>query len=150
PISTSTSTMVSPSSRRLNLTVPCDAGCEGPIWISMISSSRSVSAKRAGMRDPGLRGIVQVPSRGGGYGRVIESRPLPGRIPGARQRVRFGDERLTLADRVVLAQRMPDELGVHEDAAQVRVTRETDAEHVPHLAFRPQRTPPHAADRRDD
>ena len=36
--------------------VPCVAGCDGPIWISMISlSPRSVSWNRSGMSVPGVR-----------------------------------------------------------------------------------------------
>src|SRR5262249_56347026 len=47
------------------------------------------------------------------------------------------DQRLTPIDRVVLAQRMTDELLVHEQPTQVRVALEADTEHVPDLALEP-------------
>src|SRR3990172_4856426 len=53
------------------------------------------------------------------------------------------DERLSLVDRVVLSERMADELVVHQDALQIRMSVEADAEHVPDLPLEPVRTGPH-------
>ena len=60
-------------------------------------------------------------------------------------RIALGDERLALIVRVVLAQRMALELRVHEDAAQIRMPVEADAEHVEDLALAPVRGLPDAA-----
>jgi hypothetical protein len=50
----------------------------------------------------------------------------------------FGpDEGLATRDGIVLAQRMPHELLVEEQAAEIGMTLEPDAEHVPHLALEP-------------
>src|SRR5512139_3952109 len=103
----SQSMITSPSSLRLNLIVPCEAGWDGPIWISMISSVASRSS--------------------GATARLALDIELPPRL----DRVPLGDERLALVDRVVLAQRITDELLVEEDAPQVRMSGEADAEHVP-------------------
>src|SRR4051812_7853088 len=50
------------------------------------------------------------------------------------------------AERVVLAQRVAAEAVPREDAAQVRVAGEDDAEHVVGFALHPLRARPHAAD----
>ena len=50
---------------------------------------------------------------------------------------------------VVLAQRVPLEPLVAEDAAQVRVAVDADAEHVPHLALEPVDPFPHRDQRGD-
>src|SRR5213593_236003 len=47
------------------------------------------------------------------------------------------DERLAPIDGVVLAQRVADKLLVEEEAPQIRMTLEADAEHVPHLSLEP-------------
>src|SRR6266540_6015619 len=47
------------------------------------------------------------------------------------------DERLAPIDGVVLSQRVADELLVEEEAPQIRMTLEADAEHVPHLSLEP-------------
>src|SRR5262249_34248383 len=126
--------MVSPSSRRLNLMVPCDAGWDGPIWISMTSlAPRSVSSNRSGMRDPGVCGM---------------SAALP-RIPRVADGIALRHERLPLVHRVVLAQRVTLELRIHEDAPQVGMADEADAEAGPPLALRPQRRLPQRRDARD-
>src|SRR5262245_34292532 len=120
--------MVSPSRRRLNLTVPCDAGCDGPIWISMISlSPRSVSWNRSGMSVPGVRPML--------------ASLLP-RVPRLTDRVALRDQKLALVHRVVLAEGMPLELRIHQDAAQVGMADEAYAEQIPRLALCPQRRVP--------
>src|SRR5262245_58087795 len=127
--------MLSPSSRRLNLMVPCDAGCDGPIWISISSVAGSDSRKRDGVSAPGA------------FAMRSDSAP---RGPGVHDRVALGHERLALRDGVVPAQRVADELRVHEDASQIRVAVEADAEHVPGLALGPDRALPEAGSRGDD
>src|SRR5262249_22115433 len=127
--------MVSPSSRRLNLMVPCDAGWDGPIWISMMSlAPRSVSSNRSGIREPGVCGM---------------SAALRARIPRMTDGIAFRHQRLALVHRVVLPQGVALELGIHEDAPQVGMSDEADAEEVPHLTLRPQRRLPQRRDARD-
>ena len=58
-------------------------------------------------------------------------------------------ERLFLILRVILAQRMALEAVVQQDAAQVRVAVEGDAEHVVHLALEPVGPLPHRHERVD-
>ena len=48
-----------------------------------------------------------------------------------------GHERLDAIGRVVLAQRVPDELRIGQDPSQIRVILEDDAEHVASLALEP-------------
>src|SRR5262245_19979672 len=48
-----------------------------------------------------------------------------------------GNEGLNLAGGVVFAQRVPDELGVEQDAPQVRVADEGHPEHVEALTLHP-------------
>src|SRR5205085_8434102 len=43
--------------------------------------------------------------------------------------IQLGNEGLPLADGIVLAQREADELGVHENAGEVRVSGELEPEH---------------------
>src|SRR6266516_789367 len=73
----------------------------------------------------------------------------PARVPGLRDGIALGHEGLALVERVVLAQRVPFELRVHEDAAEIGMPGEADAEHVPHLALGPVGALPHAGRRRD-
>src|SRR5512134_1887203 len=47
------------------------------------------------------------------------------------------DQRLAALDGVVLAQRVALELLVEEQAAEIGMALEADAEHVPHLALEP-------------
>src|SRR5690606_37026781 len=61
----------------------------------------------------------------------------------------LGDVRLAVAQRVVLAQGMADELLVHEDAPQVRVTREADPVEVPDEALPPVRALEDVGDARE-
>src|SRR5438477_8496558 len=129
------SAIVSPSSRRLNLIVPCEAGCDGPIWISITSPVGSCSTKRPGVSEPGAVAIVSA---------------LPPRVPRTRNGIALGHQRLALVHRIVLAERVPLELRVHEDTAQVRMAREAYAEHVPHLALGPVGRLPEAGGARDD
>src|SRR3989338_11212111 len=60
------------------------------------------------------------------------------------------DERLSFTDGIVLAQRVPLELLVHEDAARVRVAGEADAEHVPDFPLEPVRRRPERGQGIDD
>ena len=68
----------------------------------------------------------------GPEGRELADRALP-----------EGHQRLDLVRGVVLAQRVPDELGVHQDAPEIRVAPEGDAHHVERLALEPVGAPPH-------
>src|SRR5262245_16374118 len=107
-------TMFSPSSSTRNFTVPCVAGCDGPMlstWCSVCRSRSKSSSERSGAS--------------GKYGSDML-------VPRA-------DQRLAPLLRVVLAQRMPFELPVEQDAAQIGMTVEADAVQVPDLAFHPVR-----------
>src|SRR5262249_43657571 len=57
------------------------------------------------------------------------------------------DERLRLVRRVVLPQRMSDELRIHEDATQVRVAAKYDPKHVVGLTLEPVRAFPDGHER---
>src|SRR5262245_11055195 len=108
----SRSVMFSPSSSIRNLTVPCVAGCDGPmfrIWCS-VWRSRSKSSSSGSARRPEMPVIASVP------------RP---------------DQGLPLLLRVVLAERMALEAVVEQDPAQVRMTAEAHAVEVEDLALHP-------------
>src|SRR5260370_39838836 len=64
-------------------------------------------------------------------------------------RIDFRNDRLALVVDVVLAQRMPFERIVHQDAAQVGMAPEIDSEHVEAFALEPVRRAPVADDARD-
>src|SRR5262249_60238581 len=96
--------MVSPSSRRLNLMVPWDAGCDGPIWISITSlAPRSVSSKRSGMSEPGVCGMLAA---------------LHARIPRLAHGIALRHERLATIHRVGPAPAVAPGLGIQEDGAR--------------------------------
>src|SRR5262249_23687854 len=104
--------MISPSSSARMRMIPCMAGCAGPM--------------------PTVRFCpvpVPLPSPS-----MISRRVVAGATSISNPRA---DQRLTPSDRVVLAQRMADELFVHQKPAQVRVAVEADAEHVPPVALEP-------------
>src|SRR5437899_4998764 len=73
--------------------------------------------------------------------------PVPGIPPSPRKSSRAllsaiglnfrPDQGLAARDGVVLPQRMPHELLVQEQAAEIGMALEADAEHVPHLALEP-------------
>src|ERR1700722_18715786 len=111
--------------------VPWDAGCDGPICSSMISSEGSagtiLSFQRAGSA------MIFLVSH-------VAARPA-NRI---NNRIDFGNDRLALVIEVVLAQRMSFERIVHQDAPQVRMALEDDPEHVEAFALEPVRRAPHS------
>src|SRR5438093_5183590 len=155
--------------------VPCDAGCDGPIWSAITSDVGSASTTRSGVTAPGARAalisilrsrssvffahahqyssltlISILRSRSSVFFAhahqyssltlisILRSRSCP-RGPRPLERIALGHQRLAAHEGVVLAQRVALELRVHEDAPQVGVPGETDAEHVPRLALGPER-----------
>src|SRR5437762_2741272 len=96
--------MRSPSSFKLNLMVPCDAGCDGPICSSMISSAGSA--------------VVSLFFQRAGSDMIFLAR-LARRAKWIRDRIDLGHDRLALVVRIILAQRMPFERIVQQDSAQV-------------------------------
>src|SRR5689334_7958612 len=99
--------MFSPSRRRSNLTVPWQAGCDGPICSSMISDSGSAAMARF-FRDSSVL-TFSARRRSKGSDASVAFRPRVG------DRIALGRQRLALLVRIGLAQRVPDELRVHED-----------------------------------
>src|SRR5260221_9515331 len=110
--------MLSPSSCTVRRTVPCMAGCEGP-RLTVISddgsSDSSESASPACSRASviGVRIHVLAADVRLAHGKAGAARTWPG---AAHQigKVLLGNERLPLAHRIVLAQRVADELRVEE------------------------------------
>src|SRR5262249_27086521 len=120
----SRSTMVSPSSSIRNFTVPCVAGCDGPmfrIWCS-VWRSRSRSSSSGGASRSGLMSTTLVPR---------------------------AHQRLAPLLRIVLAQPVARELVVQQDAAQVGMAAEADPVQVPRLALHPVGGRPHRDERVD-
>src|SRR5664279_4741132 len=99
----------SPSSSAMICTVPCVAGCDGPM-LTNTESSRSGAPK-----------IVRT-----GLGKGVST---------AAGSVAVGHERLLALLGVVLAQRVADEALVEQDRAQVGVAAEADAVHLVAFAF---------------
>src|SRR5262245_66691370 len=95
--------------------MPCMAGCWGPIPRCMFWEPPPVPPPSTSMNS-----------------RVVVPRTLSATALRLRP-----DQGLTSVDRIVLAQRMADELLVQEQAAQVGMAGEAHAEHVPHLALEP-------------
>src|SRR5207245_9918139 len=128
------STMVSPSSVTVRRRLPLRAACEGPrctgigeVGISASSASGSVS----GRPDSVIRARIDVLAADVRLAHGNARAPWSG--TGAADEVwevQLWNQRLPLAHRVVLAQREALELGVHEEARQVRVPGELDPEHV--------------------
>src|SRR5271170_5734674 len=138
-------TMVSPSNSMRVRTVPCMAGCEGPMLMSIrlvwrcASSSPSSASRPAGVTSMSM-GSAMGPvgnnrkrfwvrallshARGAGTAEDVLDGPL-------------GRERLSAAQRVVLSQRVSLEFLVHEDARQPGVAHKADAVEVPDEALPP-------------
>src|SRR6266571_6778377 len=110
--------MVSPSSSVRMRMMPCIAGCAGPMPTWMFWLPAPVPAPSPSMN----------------------SRRA---VSGMRT-----DERLAAVDRIVLAQRVADELLVHQEAPGVGMAVEAHAEHVPHLALEPVGDRPEGGGRR--
>src|SRR3989338_2591573 len=130
PMSTSTPITSSPSSSVTIWMMPCIAGWEGPMFRNMCLVSVAVVEV---MATSGVRCTVY------GVRYTVHRSPYTpvdrtvcGSVLGRRT-----DERLSFTDGIVLAQRVPLELLVHEDAVQVRVAGESDAEHVPDFPLEP-------------
>src|SRR6266704_6794327 len=104
--------MTSPSSSVVIRMIPCMAGCAGP-----------TPTRRFWLPLP-----VPLPSPS------MNSRCVVCAITVLARRT---DQRLAPVDRVVLPQRVTDELLVHEQTPQVGMAREAHAEHVPDLALEP-------------
>src|SRR6266508_7042907 len=150
--------MVSPSSSAKMRMMPCMAGCAGPMLTCRCSdpppiaapsprnSSRVVGSAMVSELEGGLRPPFEHPprSRGAGEARALSGTPSRGWFghvsrtphPDAWSDLR-PDERLPPVDGIVLAQRVPDELLVEEQAPQIRMALEADTEHVPHLSLEP-------------
>src|SRR5262245_18481384 len=90
--------------------IPCIAGCAGPAFRSMsrVSSAPAAAAGVAAELSGVIRGIAVWP-----------------------------DQWLPFVDGIVFSQCVTDELLVHQNALQVRVSSESDPEHVPHFALEP-------------
>src|SRR3954470_22216393 len=134
--------MVSPSSVTTNRTVPCIAGWEGPRLTVIGAEGRSCSNASGssgsrcsviGARIHVLAADVRLAHRNARSARTG---------PGAANQVgevELGHQRLPLAHRIVLAQREALELGVHQEALQIRVPFEIEPEHVVEIALPPVR-----------
>src|SRR6185503_13195794 len=127
----------SPCTSSTMRTVPCMAGCDGPMfsgtgWVGR--SGRSMSAMSSASWKPRTTRRCSIS--------VVL-------ILVSRLDVRAPHQRLALLLRVVLAQRVPDELGIHQDAAQVGMALEAHAVQVVRLALVPVRALPHRAQRID-
>src|SRR5262245_41124981 len=130
--------------------IPCMAGCAGPrftkrCWLPS-SAVPAVASLRISSRvvRSGISVSLVSSERLGlacRFPRVgIAYRSFPLHFQIRSPRLRLGshhgpDERLASVDRVVLAQRMPDELLVEQEPPQVGMAGEPDAEHVPDLAL---------------
>src|SRR2546422_6092544 len=123
--------ITSPSARTTKRSTPCVEGCCGPMLRVMSSVARPPSrvSRCTSTSNP--------------------ARPIsPSRLQQAFPRRR--DTMVLLGLDEVLAQGMPRPVLRHEDAAQVRVAVEDDAEKVEHLALLPVGVAPHNRYRGDD
>src|SRR5260221_14724258 len=103
-------------------TVPCMAGCGGPMLSGNGSVGSSGASKSCGSWIP------TTTRREAGGASVLSTARAPLLTLGSVDRIGLAaHERLPLLFGVVLAQRVPHELGVHEDAAQVGVALEAHA-----------------------
>ena len=160
---------ISPSSSTTARVTPCIAGCDGPRFTTIrfdgsgASSSLSTArargvllAARAAARPapklPGVASRVQ-PCQPLAVGRHVSLAPEPSRgasrASRARARGRCRGPRAPATSgcrplqRVVLAQRVADELVVHEQPAHVGVAGEADAVHVEAVPLEPVGAAPH-------
>src|SRR5690349_4841141 len=126
--------MRSPSTVSTMRTVPCIAGCDGPMLTVIKSGGSSVS----------------VSDRSWTSLRPRTSWRRSAMVPLDRidDEVVAAHERLPLLLGVVLAERVADELFVEVDPAQVRVPLELDAVHVEGLALLPVERGPQLGERR--
>src|SRR5678816_2393615 len=127
--------MRSPSTVSTMRTVPCIAGCDGPMLIVISSggSSCSVSPRSCASLRPSTSCLSDVRSRGAAMSVLLLRRALD-RVD---RQVVAAHQRLALLLRVVLAQRVADELLVEVDATEIGVAVEADAVHVVGLALLP-------------
>src|SRR5439155_11239114 len=139
----------SPSTSRTMRTGPCMTGCEGPMLSGIVSEGSSSSSRSEVSRIPIttrrevglvvagslelLSAIVWLRS----VGCSVDAAGIP------------AHQRLTLLLGIVLAQRVPHELRIHEDPAQVRVALEAHAVKIEGLALEPVGAHPHRAERLD-
>src|SRR5687768_8250517 len=120
--------MRSPSTVSTMRTVPCIAGCAGPMLTVMRSGGSSVFVSESSCAS--LRTTTSCLS-------VAESPMLQLALDRIDRQIVAAHERLALLLRIVFAQRIADELFVHVDAAHVGMTVEADAVHVERLALLP-------------
>src|ERR1043166_7724527 len=111
----------------MSWTVPCVAGCDGP----MLTTTSSSSAPRVNA------GRI-------GFGRLLATRESTAALFPIRH------ERLFARFRIVLAQRVAFEAFVEQDRAQVRIAAEDDAIHVVALALHEARRSVQRHERIDD
>src|SRR5262245_26751564 len=123
--------MTSPSARTTKRSTPCVDGCCGPMLSVMSSVARP---------PPGVSRWTST------------SKPAsPISSPSALQEAfaRRGDAVVLLGLDEVLPERVPRPVLRHEDAAEVRMALEADAEEVEDLALFPFRVCPHAGEARE-
>src|SRR3989304_2073152 len=136
----------SPSSSRIRRSTPCVEGCCGPMLRMTVSplSARSETRWRYSARRGSSKGAassvvpLSVTDASGGMPRMRRPESLfgIGLLPVDLVEVERELD-LFIAQRVILAQRMPLPIRRHEQPAQIRVAREADAEHVENLALVP-------------
>src|SRR3982751_4323511 len=131
----------SPSTSSTMRTVPCMAGCDGPMFRGTGSVGRSGAPRSSASWKPRTTRRVS----------VVKLLPVSLMTIPLFTLLGMGaaHERLPLLLGVVLAQRVPDELGVHENPAQVRVALEAHTVKVVRLALVPVRALPDGAERVD-
>src|SRR5690348_15594204 len=119
--------MRSPSIVSTMRTVPCIAGCDGPMLIVIRSggSSCSLSDRSCTSLRPSTSCLI------------VDVSGISIRLLRCRDEVVAPHERLALLLGVVLAQRIADELLVEEDPAQIGMAVEADPVHVERLALLP-------------
>src|SRR6266478_7761254 len=129
------STRVSPSSVTTRRTVPCIAGCEGPRLMVISEVGRSCSTDSGSCSCAGSISVIRA---------RVDVLPADVRLahgnarsagtrPGAADKIgkiQLRHQGLPLAHRVVLAQRVPLELGIEKEPLQVGMAGELDPEHV--------------------
>src|SRR6185312_10203761 len=133
--------MTSPSISSTRRSTPCAAGCCGPkFMVKLRISATGFPHRRIGQR--GIVAIVVTDDLGHqdprfDADRLVHHTPL----------LRIVAHLHIAGEREVLAERMADEAVIGEQAAQVRVTLEQNAEHVEGLALEPIDAGPHTGHR---